>query len=224
VDGLSFARSELHPARGRVLERRAFTSRPEEAMPNRRNEPRMRDENAPDAAGGKPDAPEHERHAADEREDGDAVGTMSGLAAGAAIGAVAGGPAGALVGGAAGAIAGLGVARAIEGAIQPDADEAYWRDAHASRPYARADRSYDQFAPAYRYGWESYRHFGPAGWDVAEPSLQRNWAEFRGDSTLDWETARPATRDAWDRVHSRATRLRQEQQTQQEGKQANQQH
>ena len=91
----------------------------------------------------------------EEPVDGEAVGGVSGLAAGAAIGAATGGPVGAIIGAAAGALTGVGVAKGVDVAVNPDDEDAYWREHHATRPYATADRSYNDYRPAYRYGWES---------------------------------------------------------------------
>ena len=42
-----------------------------------------------------------------------------------------------------------------ENAIDPNAEDAYWRDNYKTRPYATSGASYEQFRPAYQYGWES---------------------------------------------------------------------
>src|SRR5690242_20849258 len=57
-----------------------------------------------------------------------------GLAAGAAVGTVAG-PVGSVVGAAVGAIAGGLAGKGIAELIDPTAEEAYWRDNYATRPY-----------------------------------------------------------------------------------------
>src|SRR5262249_18583790 len=100
------------------------------------------------------------------------VGAASGAAGGAAGGPVAGpgGTAvGAVVGGVAGGLAGKGVAEAIN----PTVEEGYWRENYASRPYVGADERYDTYAPAYRYGWESYVPGQP--FEDLEPELRRGW-------------------------------------------------
>lgn len=160
-----------------------------------RGTPTRADEGARRAAmGDDPDAP----------VDGNAVGGVSGLAAGAAIGAVTGGPVGAVIGAAAGAIAGVGVARGIDWAVNHEEEDAYWRESYAARPYAKADRGYEHYRPAYRYGWESRTRF-PADrrFDDVEPDLERGWDDYRGTSGLGWTDAREATRDAWTRIERR---------------------
>ena len=132
--------------------------------------------------------------------DGEAVGGVSGLAAGAAIGAAAGGPVGAVIGAAAGALAGVGIAKGIDAAVNPDVEDAYWRENYGTRPYAASDRGYDYYRPAYRYGWESRARHTGRKWDEVEPELERNWDTARGESKLAWHDAKQATKDAWHRI------------------------
>ena len=139
--------------------------------------------------------------------DAEAVGGVSGLAAGAAIGAAAGGPVGAVIGAAAGALAGVGAARGIEALVHADEEDAYWAEHYASRPYVTADRGYDRYRPAYRYGWESCvrHHASGRTYEEMEPELERDWERQHGASALDWSDARHAARDAWHRVERRVT-------------------
>ena len=84
--------------------------------------------------------------------------------------------------------------------------DAYWRDNFHTRPYARADRGWDHYAPAYRYGATSAaRHHGRE-WSEVERDLERDWASGRGDSRSTWQEAKDAVRDAWDRVRGRGDR------------------
>src|SRR5215210_7591519 len=95
---------------------------------------------------------------------GTGVGAAAGGAAGAAIGSVVpgvgtavGGAVGAVVGAVAGGLAGKGVAEAID----PTTEDAYWRENYRNRPYVQPGTTYDEYAPAYRYGWEARtRHRG----------------------------------------------------------------
>src|SRR4051794_39583484 len=76
----------------------------------------------------------------------------AGAAAGAAGGAV-GGPVGAVAGAVVGAVAGGLAGKGVAESIDPTVEDAYWRENYASRPYHDASTSYDEYAPAYRYGW-----------------------------------------------------------------------
>ena len=129
---------------------------------------------------------------------GVAGGVAGGAAAGAAVGGMTG-PVGAAVGAAVGAVAGALAGRRVAKA-DPAVEDAYWRDNYAGRPYVEGGSSYDDYAPAYRYGVDSYARFPDRPFDEVEPELSRDWGTARGRSTLEWERAKHATRDAWQRL------------------------
>jgi hypothetical protein len=124
---------------------------------------------------------------------------LGGAAAGAAAGMV-GGPVGTIVGAIAGGVGGGLAGKATAEAIDPTTEEAYWRDTFASRPYYDQDYLYDDYAPAYRTGWEAKTMYPNAGWMDVEDDIERDWERARGESRLTWDRARYAVRDAWDRV------------------------
>lgn len=131
---------------------------------------------------------------------GTGVGAAAGgLAAGAALGAVAG-PIGAAVGAVAGAVAGGYGGKAVAETYDPTAEDAYWRENHASRPYYQSGTSYDEYQPAYRFGGETRSRYGSERFEDVEAELQRDWPNGRGTSSLTWDRAKPAVRDAWDRL------------------------
>jgi hypothetical protein len=86
------------------------------------------------------------------------------------------------------------------------AHDAHWQTIFGSRPYAKADRGYEHYRPAYRYGTEaSLRHQGRE-WNEVESDLERGWTGARGDSTSAWHDVKDAVRDAWDHVRGRGGR------------------
>jgi hypothetical protein len=123
----------------------------------------------------------------------------AGAAAGAAGGAMAG-PAGAAVGAVVGAVAGGLAGKGIAESIDPTTEDAYWRENYASRPYFEESVTYEEYRPAYQYGWESRAHHPDRTWEEAEGDLGRDWDRVKADSRLGWEKAKHATRDAWHRV------------------------
>lgn len=136
---------------------------------------------------------------------GTGVGAAAGgVAAGAAVGAFAG-PVGAVVGAVAGAVAGGLGGKAVAEAVNPTAEEAYWREAYVREPYYADGRSYDDYAPAYDLGWSSRAANAEQPFDAVEPRLAADWDARRGGSSLTWPEARPAIRAAWDRIDSRGT-------------------
>lgn len=131
---------------------------------------------------------------------GTGVGAAGGGVAGAAIGAV-GGPLGAAVGLVAGALVGGLAGKATAERINPTVEEAYWREHYAREPYYEAGRSFDDYGPAYVYGWTATLTY-PGRFEEVEAALERDWEGRRGSSSLDWQRARPATRAAWDRAQA----------------------
>lgn len=130
---------------------------------------------------------------------GTGVGAVGGAIAGAAAG-TAGGPAGMVIGGIVGAVVGGLAGRAAAEAIDPAAEDRHWRDNYTREPYYEQDRSYDDYAPAYRLGVTGRTRYD--NWDAAEPQLANEWQATRGASSLDWDDARPASQAAWARVDS----------------------
>ncbi|HZL34889.1 MAG TPA: hypothetical protein VFC78_06240 [Tepidisphaeraceae bacterium] len=136
-------------------------------------------------------------------------GTAAGIYIGAAIGTVSTGPLapiggaiGAIIGGIAGAWAGHSMAEHID----PTVEDAYWRENHKTRPYYQQGTDYDQYAPAYRYGYEAHAKHADKSFDQVESVLGSGWDNVKSESTLSWDKARQATRDAWDRADSLARR------------------
>lgn len=122
-----------------------------------------------------------------------------GMAAGAAIGTVAGPVgtiAGAVVGAVVGGLAGKGVAEMID----PTVEEAYWRENYSNRPYVKNEYTYDDYAPAYRYGIDAYARSNGRTFEQSEAELQNKWQHARGKSRLSWDHAKHATRDSWRRL------------------------
>ena len=130
------------------------------------------------------------------------VGAAGAGAAGALIGSVAG-PVGAAVGAVVGAVAGGLAGKGVAEAVNPTVEDAYWREEYRNRPYYQQGVAYDEYAPAYRYGWESRGRYAGKKYDEVESDLGRDWARFKGKSRLEWERARLATKDAWHRVENK---------------------
>ena len=131
-----------------------------------------------------------------------------GMAIGAAVGTVAGplGTAiGALVGAVAGGLAGKGVAEAID----PTAEDAYWRANYASRAYATPRDPDDDWGPAYAYGVAHYnRNVDPAAtFEDLEPAMEQGWNKARGTSSMEWTRARLAAYDAWQKSRAEDDRV-----------------
>lgn len=140
---------------------------------------------------------------------GTGIGAAAAGAAGAAIGSVipgagtvVGGAIGAVIGAVAGGLAGKGIAEAID----PTEEEAYWRNEYRNRPYYTPGADYDQYEPAYAYGYRSRMEHHGRSWDQVESDLGRDWERHRSGSKFDWDRAKHATRDAWQRASDKIER------------------
>ena len=99
-----------------------------------------------------------------------------------------------------GAIAGGLASQQTRKGFDVTAEDAYWREQYIRRPYVKADRSYEYYQPAYRYGWESRLTNAGKSWEEMEPHLARGWEDNLASSQVAWHEARLAVRDAWSRV------------------------
>jgi hypothetical protein len=107
---------------------------------------------------------------------------------------------GAVVGALAGGYAGRRIAESIDRETMGTIEDAYWREHYYTRPYYQTGTLYEEYRPAYRYGWESRARHSGQTFEEAEPELERGWPDASCDCGLDWATARFPARDAWDRV------------------------
>lgn len=143
---------------------------------------------------------------------GAGVGAAAGGATGAAIGAV-GGPAGAAVGLVAGGIIGGLAGKAAGESINPSVEDAFWRESHADQTFAKG-RPYDDYATAYRVGYEGYGKYGCCGksFEECEPDLMADYARIcaQSENNMGWEVARPATHAAWRRLSDKTSAMNQE--------------
>lgn len=125
---------------------------------------------------------------------------VGGAAAGAATGTVAG-PIGTLVGAAIGAVAGGLAGKAVAEAIDPTAEDAYWRENYAREPYYQPGRPYEHYEPAYRAGYESRAvHDRPRTFEEVEHDVEAAYDRRKAQEGFTWEEARQPARAAWDRA------------------------
>lgn len=134
---------------------------------------------------------------------GTGIGATGGAVAGAAAGAL-GGPVGVAIGGVVGAVVGGLAGKAAAEAVNPTAEEAYWRENYTRESYYDKSRTFDDYAPAYRLGLTGRTRYED-DWSAVEPRLASEWDTARAGSSLSWPEALPASRAAWDRVDSLRT-------------------
>jgi hypothetical protein len=129
------------------------------------------------------------------------VGATGGALAGAAVGSV-GGPVGSAIGAVVGGVAGGYAGKAAGEAVNPTAEDAYWRDTYSKEPYYSSDYTYDDYAPAYRTGYEGASKYQGRKFDEVDSELERDYESIKGKSRLAWNDAKQATRSAWHRVEN----------------------
>ena len=86
-----------------------------------------------------------------------------------------------------------------------DTEDAYWQSAYPGRPYARADRGYEYYRSAYRFGAERAMAWRDREWPGVERDLERAWERLADASSCAWAEMKEAIRDAWDRVRGRSS-------------------
>lgn len=129
---------------------------------------------------------------------GTSLGATGGALAGAAAGSL-GGPVGTVIGLVAGAVVGGLGGKALAEGVNPTMEEAYWRANYTDESYVESGRPYEDYGPAYEYGWSARAQRG-RDFETVEAAMEAEWPTRRGDSSLDWNQARPATRAAWERA------------------------
>lgn len=83
-------------------------------------------------------------------------------------------------------------------------DDTYYRNDWQTN-YARLGGTYDDYAPAYRYGNEMRRdaRYKNRSWDDVETNLRSDWDTRYGSSgSSTWERMKAAVRSGWDRMTS----------------------
>jgi hypothetical protein len=76
----------------------------------------------------------------------------------------------------------------------------WWRDNYSTLDGLQADRGYDYYDPAFRYGWESAgQHRGRRFADV-ESNLSTGWSSRPARQDARWEDVRHAVRHSFERA------------------------
>ena len=84
--------------------------------------------------------------------------------------------------------------------MNPTAEDAYWRKSYISEPYHNSKYSYDDYAPAYKLGYENRAKYKDQSWDQSQDAMRNDWERSKGSSRLAWDDAKHASKAAWHRV------------------------
>lgn len=128
---------------------------------------------------------------------GAGTSAIAGGAVGAAIGGVVAGPPGIALGAAAGTAVGAILGHKTSEAIDPRGNLGHFQQIHHTMPYFKAGMTWDDYAPAYQYGLDTYTTQGAQAFELAEAKLSEGWPRARDISRLDWQSAAPAVAHAW---------------------------
>ncbi len=131
---------------------------------------------------------------------GTGAGAASGGVAGAAIGMAVGGPVGSVVGAAIGAVAGGLSGKSAAEAVNPTAEDTYWRETYLREPYYVPGKPFEYYAPGFRAGWEGRVRYDGRTFDEAEPELAAEYLFAKSELDPPWADVKAAARAAWNRV------------------------
>lgn len=130
---------------------------------------------------------------------GAGTGAVGGAVAGAAAGSVAG-PVGTVVGAIAGGVVGAKAGDAIAEVVNPTEYNDHFEKSYRDTAYYSSGREWNDYQPAYRYGYDTYGEYRGQRFEDVEDRLERNWNEAKADSRLAWAEAKDAVRDGWHHI------------------------
>jgi hypothetical protein len=119
-------------------------------------------------------------------------------AAGAALGGLVAGPAGVAVGAAAGGALGAVAGDRASEKVDPREDLGHFQQMFTTMPYYVDGMDWHDYAPAYRYGIQTWHAHRGESVEALDTQLHGGWEQAaRFGSRLDWSQARPAVAHAW---------------------------
>lgn len=133
---------------------------------------------------------------------GGTTGLAGSVATGAALG-IGGGPVGILAGAAIGGVVGGLLGKGLAEMLLPTEEDTFWRREFREQQYYEAQRSYEDYEPAYRLGYQARLRAPQYSFEDLEAELEREYAAIRREGSPDWEVARSAARGAWERADLR---------------------
>lgn len=87
-------------------------------------------------------------------------------------------------------------------------NDMYSRDEHTNgfkstcqnASYYKPDRTWNDYEPAYRYGYDRYGELRGRQWSEVENDLEAGWENAKAKSRLAWSEAKDAVRDCWHKL------------------------
>lgn len=133
---------------------------------------------------------------------GAGTGAVAGAITGAAVGSAAG-PIGSVVGAVAGGVIGAKAGDSIAEAVNPTEYTEHFQREYRNTPYYSTDKDWNDYEPAYKYGYNTYGQYRGQRFEDVEGNLERDWDTTRGNSRLAWGDARNAVKDGWHHIERR---------------------
>jgi len=130
---------------------------------------------------------------------GAGTGAVAGAVTGAAVGSAAG-PVGTVVGAVTGGVIGAKAGDSIAEAVNPTEYQDHFKNTYRERPYYNASREWNDYEPAYKYGYDTYGQYRGQKFEDVESDLERNWNQAKAKSRLEWNEAKGAVRDGWHHI------------------------
>ena len=81
--------------------------------------------------------------------------------------------------------------------LDPAKEDAYWREYHPRQPYVKREYSYDDYAAAYRTGYEGFHKYPGKAYEEIQDELALDYERNKAGSALPWDHARHAVHAAW---------------------------
>jgi len=81
-----------------------------------------------------------------------------------------------------------------------ESEEKYWREHHGKHQFAKSEYSYEDYAPAYRTGYEGFHKYPGKAYEEIEDELALDYERNKAGSALPWDHARHAVQAAWAKV------------------------
>src|SRR5690606_20606072 len=104
---------------------------------------------------------------------GKGTGAVAGAVAGGAIGSAAG-PVGTAAGAVIGGVAGYAAGGAIAESVNPEEYDRHWQQTYSSTPYYSDRYNWNDYQPAYQYGYNRYGEYKGQRFEDVEPQLERD--------------------------------------------------
>jgi hypothetical protein len=105
-----------------------------------------------------------------------------------------------MIGAAVGAVAGGLSGKSAAEAVNPTAEEIYWRETFLREPYYVTGKPYEYYAPGFRVGWEGRVLHDGRTFAEAESELAAEYLRTKTEFDPPWADVSPAAHAAWSRV------------------------